>query len=364
MKAGIIVLNFGEPSEPTPDRVIPFLERIFYTNASLEGQTTDAERRTRSRELAERRAPGLIAEYQEIGGSPLNEQAHAQARRLGQELVRRGHQAHVYSAFQFTDPLVADVVRRARADGVEHLIGLPIYPLCGHSTNVASLNDIQRAVDEIDWDGVRFQGITGWHRHPLYFRMRADAVQRLVRAEGLDLNDPGTRLVFSAHGTPVKYLEQGSGYVRYVEEFCSELAQLLDVGSDEYVIGYQNHSNRGVEWTQPDVEAVIAELDAHTVVVDPVSFMHEQSETLAELDDELREEAEDRGLSFHRVPVPHDDPRFATVLTDVVEPVLTGEDSEVGLRFGPCRCRPEPGTLCLNSLSREEAAPRPTRAGA
>jgi protoporphyrin/coproporphyrin ferrochelatase len=355
-KVGIIVLNFGEPEVVSEEHVIPFLERIFYTNASLEPGATEEARRRRSRELAERRAPGLIAEYEEIGGSPLNAQAHAQARELGHELMRRDRSVHVYSAFQFTEPLIGDVVRRARAEGVERLIGLPVYPLCGPSTNVAALNAIQAAMDEIGWE-VPFQGIAGWHRHPLYLELRADAVRSVVRNAGLDLNDPRVRLVFSAHGTPRKYLDEGSRYVEYVEEFCRELAAMLEV--DRYELGYQNHTNRGVEWTQPDVETVIEEVDAEVVVVDPVSFMHEQSETLAELDDELREEAEDRGLAFHRVPVPHDDPRFARVLADLVEPLLTGEDSALGLRFAQCRCRPAAGTLCLNSLPREEAAPRP-----
>jgi protoporphyrin/coproporphyrin ferrochelatase len=357
MKVGIIVLNFGEPTEPTPERVIPFLERIFYANASLEGHPTDEERRARSRELAQRRAPGLIAEYEEIGGSPLNEQAHAQARSLGRELARRGHQAHVYSAFQFTEPLVTDAVERARADGVEKLIGLPVYPLCGQSTNVAALNDVQAAMERTGWTDVPFEGVTGWHRHPLYLRLRADAVEAFVQERGQKLDAPGTRLVFSAHGTPKKYLDEGSAYVDYVEEFCRELAGLL--GVDEYALGYQNHANRGVEWTQPDVEVVVEGIDADTIVLDAVSFMHEQSETLAELDHELREEAEERGLSFHRVPVPHDDPRFAEVLADLVEPLITGEDSRIGLRYGQCRCRPVAGTVCLNALPREQAAPRP-----
>lgn len=360
MKAGILVLNFGEPEEPTHDAVVPFLERIFYTNASLEDQPTERARRDRSRELAERRAPGLIAEYEEIGGSPLNEQAHAQARALAAELERRGHEVEVYSAFQYTEPLVAQVVEQARDDGIEHLIGLPAYPLCGHSTNVASLNDIQTAIRALKWHQVRFEGITGWHRHPGYLELRADAIRNIVRENGLDLNDPSCRLVFSAHGTPVKYLREGSGYGRYVEEFCREVAEL--VGVRDYELGYQNHSNRGVEWTQPDVEEVIRRVEAETVVVDPVSFMHEQSETLAELDHELREEAEGHGLAFHRVPVPHADPRFAVVLADLMEPFLTGEESPVRLRYGACRCRPSEGTFCLNSLPREEAAPLPAAA--
>ena len=357
MKVGILVLNFGEPATPSSDTVVPFLERIFYANARLDPQETDEERRARSRQLAQRRAPGLMAEYEEIGGSPLNEQADTQARELGLELLRRDHEVHVYSAFQFTPPFIDETVKRARADGVERLVGLPIYPLCGHSTNVAALDEVQAAIDELGWDEVEFTGITGWHRHPAYLALRADGVRQVVRDAGLSLDDPGTRLVFSAHGTPVKYLEEGSGYGEYVEEFCRELGDL--VGVDDYVIGYQNHANRGVEWTQPDVEAVIEEIEADTVVVDPVSFMHEQSETLAELDHELREEAEERGLAFHRVPVPYDDPRFTGVLADLVEPLITGGESEVGLRYGPCRCRPRQGTVCLNSLPRDEAAPRP-----
>ena len=362
MKTGILVLNFGEPRTPTPDQVIPFLERIFFANARLEDAPDEEARRRRSRDLAERRAPGLIEEYEEIGGSPLNDQADAQARELGLELGRRGHQVHVYSTYQFTEPLIPEVVKRARADGVERLIGLPVYPLCGPSTNVGALNDVQAAIDELSWSEVTLQGITGWHRHPLYLQLRADAISSLARERGLDLNAPGTRLVFSAHGTPKHYLDEGSRYVEYVEEFCLEVAEL--VGAREYVIGYQNHANRGIEWTRPDVEEVIASVEAETVVVDPVSFMHEQSETLAELDHELREEAEDRGLAFHRVPVPWDDPRFARVLADLVEPLIQGRDSELGLRFAQCRCRPESGTLCLNSLPRDEAAPRPEPVGA
>jgi protoporphyrin/coproporphyrin ferrochelatase len=356
-KTAILVLNFGEPEEPTAEQVVPFLERIFHANASLEDHATEAERRARSRQLAERRAPGLIAEYEEIGGSPLNEQARAEALGLEAELVRRGHPVTVFSGFQYTEPLIAQVVEDARAEGVQRLIGLPIYPLCGHSTTVAALNDVQAAIHELGWSDVVFEGITGWHRHPAYLRLRADAIRRVVEKNEVDLRDPRTRLVFSAHGTPKKYLEAGSGYGRYVEEFCREVAELLEV--DDYAVGFQNHSNRGVEWTQPDVEEVIRTLDAATVVVDPVSFMHEQSETLAELDHDLREEAEGRGMVFHRVPVPHDDPRFPVVLADLMEPFLTGEPSPLGLRYGRCRCRPEANTLCLNSLPRAEAAPSP-----
>jgi len=348
MKLGVLVLNFGEPPEPTMEQVVPFLERIFMTNASLEDPKDHGAAQRRSRELAERRAPGLIEEYEEIGSSPMNAQAADQAAALRAELQRRGHDPLVFSAFQFTEPLVAEAVARARDEGVTLLIGVPIYPLCGPSTTVAALNDVQRAIDAIGWDDVEFRGVSGWHPHPLYLELRADAIRRTAEVAGLDFADPDTKLVFSAHGTPMKYVREGSRYVEYVEGFCRDVAARL--GVESYELGYQNHTNRGIEWTQPDIDAVVRQVKAKRIVVDPVSFMHEQSETLAELDIELREEAEEEGLEFHRVPVPHDDPRFAVLLADLVEPLMRGEPGiEGALHFGRCRCRPVANTFCLNN---------------
>jgi ferrochelatase len=346
MNGGVALLNFGEPSEPDREAVVSYLARIFENNADLEDAESEAEVRERSRELAERRAPGLIAEYEAIGGSPLNRQAEAQADALEAELADRGHDVETYLGMQFTDPFVGDAAAAARADGVDHLVGLPVYPLCGPSTTVDSLDELQAAVEsEGGWDP-DFDAVTGWHRHPTYTRLRADAVARTAADAGVDLSDPDTRLVFSAHGTPRHYLEEGSRYDRYVREFTETVAAML--GVEEYELGYQNHENRDIPWTEPDVEDVVEDVDAERVVVDPVSFMHEQSETLSELDVELREEAEDRGLEFHRVPIPHDDERFPSVLADLVEPFLAGFDPGY-YQFRQCECRDEPGTMCLNA---------------
>ncbi len=344
MKIGIILLNFGEPEEPTLETVGSFLERIFLMNASLEDEADEEAARRRSRELAERRAPGLLEEYREIGGSPLNRQAAGQARALEAELRDRGFDVSAYVGMQFTDPGIADAVCQAREDGAERLVGLPVYPLCGPSTTVAALRDLATAVEESGWD-VPLSEISGWYRHPDYLRLRADAIVRFAPEEGVDLQDPSTRLLFSVHGTPLKYLREGSRYEEYVRECCHEVAERA--GVSEYELGYQNHTNRAVEWTQPDVEDVVRSLEAERVVVDAISFMHEQSETLAELDGELREEAEARGLSFHRVPIPHDDPRFIAVLADLAEPAITGIDP-VDFPWERCRCRPTPHTRCLN----------------
>lgn len=341
---GVLLLNFGEPAEATLEAVVPFLERIFLSNGALEGSAPPEAVRTRCRELAERRAPGLIEEYRAIGGSPLNAQSAAQAEALAAELGRRGHPVRVYIANQFADPLIEPTLGRARAEGIQRLVALPVFPVCGPSTNVAALAQLRAGMQAMNWDVPVFE-ISGWHRHPGYIRMRADGIVATAAEVGMDLDAPGNWLVFSAHGTPLKYIREGSRYVLYAEESCAGIAAAA--GVSRYVLGYQNHGNRPIEWTQPSIDQVIAGIDGSAVLVMPVSFMHEQSETLAELDLELRREAEERGLRFHRVPVPHDDPRFAAVLADLVESALAAGAGPVPLRR--CRCRPQPQTFCTNA---------------
>jgi ferrochelatase len=345
MKTGVLFINFGEPREPTIEEVVPFLERIFLLNASLEGKASVERQRARAHELAVQRAPGLIEEYEEIGGSPLNAQAEAQARETINLLRERGHDVIGYSCFQFMEPAVEQAVKSAFAEHVELLVALPVYPICGPSTTIAALEAVRSAVDGLGWE-VALREISGWHTHTAYLDLRADAVRQLAIGRDLDLGDPSTRLVFSAHGTPLKYLEQGSRYVLYTEHNCAAVSEAL--GCSDYELGYQNHANRPIAWTQPDIDRVIAEVDAETVVVDACSFMHEQSETLAELDVDLREQAEARGLRFERVPVPHDHAQFIHLLADLIEPFITGKFEAAGFR--PCRCRATSSTYCLNTV--------------
>jgi ferrochelatase len=345
MSAGVVLCAFGEPATPDRETVVDYLERIFLQNAQLESPASRDEAEDRARQLAERRASGLIEEYESIDGSPLNAQARAQAEAVGQTLAERGLDAETYVGMQFTEPFLEDVVDQALADGIDHLVGLPVYPLCGPSTTVAALERLRTAVDEIAAE-LTLDEVSGWHRHPGYARLRAENIRAFVDERGLDLAAADTELVCSAHGTPIRYLQAGSRYRTYVEEYCATLAGLLDV--DEYTLGYQNHANRDVDWTEPDVDDAIEAVDADRIVVEPVSFLHEQSETLVELDDDLREDATERGLEFYRVPVPHENLRLPELLADLLEPFLA-DFAPTSYNFRPCQCRDGPGTVCLNA---------------
>jgi ferrochelatase len=340
-RLGVLVINFGEPENPTPETVEAFLERIFLQNAGLEPNEVAL---ARARQLARERAPSLVEEYAAMGGSPLKPQADAQARALEAELVARGHDVRTYSAFQFVPPFVHERVAAARADGSETLIVVPVYPLCGTSTTEAAIMDVHRALTGLAWSPGLFS-VSGWHHHPEYVALRAEHAQAYMRAHELDARDPDTLLYFSVHGTPIKYLEEGSRYDRYVDEHCRDVARL--VGADRYAVGFQNHTNRRVRWTQPDNEERIRELTERRLVVVPISFMHEQSETLVELDHGVRSFAESLGKEFHRVPVPHDSARFHGVLADLVEGLLAGAAAPL---FARCRCVAAGRTWCTNGM--------------
>ena len=346
MDAGVLVIHFGEPPRPDRDIVETYLTNIFYQNADLEDAQSEEEARDRARELATRRAPGLIEEYEAIGGSPLNEQSREQAAALGETLSQRDRDVPIEVAFQFMEPSIEAGITALTDTGIDHIVALPIYPLCGPSTTVAALETVSTILED---SSVTVSPISGWHRHPTYLQLRAENIRRYLSQQELSLDDPETTLLFSAHGTPIHYLEEGSRYRIYVEEVCEALAGLL--GVDSYELGYQNHSNRHIPWTEPDLEDVIESVTTDRVIVEPVSFMHEQSETLTELDHDAAEDAAAEGIDFYRVPIPHDDPRFPELLADVVEPFLANIDPAL-YQLRSCDCAASADAYCLNAPSR------------
>jgi ferrochelatase len=266
VRVGVVLLNFGEPENPTLDNVTTFLELIFQANAPLEGSAIEPSQGIRSLEMAAARAPKLVKIYREIGGSPLNLQAREQAVALEEELQQRGREATCRVAFQFTPPFPAEVVRDTLNEGAERLVALPVYPLCGPSTTVAALATLEHGARAAGWRAGVLE-IGGWHLHPDYLPFHTDHVSQSCGSWGVDL--------------------------------------------------------------------------------------HEQSETLRELDHDLREISEARGLAFYRVPIPHVHPRFIDVLADLVEERIDERGVDATVRLRRCVCRPGGSARCTNGLRNE-----------
>lgn len=334
------LLGFGEPESASNEATVAYLERIFRANARLDDDLGPDRLRERCRSLAERRAPGLLAAYERIGGSPMLRQCRLQAADLSAELARRGESVHVRLGMQFTEPTIEAIATDSVAAGARRIVALPLYPFCGVSTTFAALDSLHQALrsaaESAGMETPQVVELTGWHRHDSFIDAVALSVEEAVADADVSLTDGRTRLYFSAHGTPVKYLSEGSPYDHYVAEACALVAERLGVA--EYELGYQNHANRGIEWTSPSNEALLPAVDADQLIVVPISFIHEQSETLVELDEDFVVLAKQHGMSVVRVPVPWAAKTLADALTDLVQPLLQGTPGDSSA-LRQCRCR-------------------------
>lgn len=336
-----VCLVFGEPPAPDREQVLAYLERIFLASTARTRADPDNER---AQQPARRRAPALPTEYKTMGGSSYNAQSREQVTTVGDQLRDRGYEVETDLGLQHTEPLIETAVERAWDDGFDRLIGVPLYPLCGPSTTVSAVADLGAAAEDVDGE-IDPQALTGWHRHPTYTQLRAENIADTLNERSVALADEQPVLGFSAHGTPVRHLAAGSRYDRYVEDHCAAVAARL--GVDEYVTGHQTHQHGAADWTEPEITDLVTGLGADRAVTEPISFLNEQSETLIDLDDELRAAAPDE-LTLVRVPVPHGDSRLGVVIADLLGPLLAGAGLEHS-RLRRCRCCATPGTVCLSA---------------
>ena len=128
------------------------------------------------------------------------------------------------------------------------------------------------------------------------------------------------RVLFSAHGLPESIVRRGDPYQWQVERTVAAVLGQLDLPGLDHAICYQSRVTPQ-KWIGPSTEAEL-ERAAHervAVLVCPIAFVSEHSETLVELDVEYREEAQKLGVpGYFRVPAQNSDAGFIAALRDLV----------------------------------------------
>ena len=112
------------------------------------------------------------------------------------------------------------------------------------------------------------------------------------------------KLIFSAHGLPEKNIKKGDPYQWQVEQSVDKIVKSLNIENLDWVLSYQSRVGP-LKWIGPSTEDIIIEnskLGKHIVLV-PIAFVSEHSETLVELDIEYKELADKNGCkNYLRVP--------------------------------------------------------------
>ena len=310
MKIAIILFNLGGPD--SLESVQPFLRNLFGDPAIL--RVPSFIRRPLASFLARRRTPTARAIYAKIGGSsPILGQTEAQARAL-EEALGGEHEWRGYVCMRYWHPLTEAVVRSVERFGPDRIVLLPLYPQFSTATTESSFkvwNDTAKLK-------VATKVVKDYPTEPGFI-----AASVALLKEGLVQADAGPkRVLFSAHGLPERVIKAGDPYQSQVEQTAKAIADA--VGGLDWSVCYQSRVGP-LKWIGPSTDAEITRAgnDKMPVVLYPLSFVSEHSETLVELDIEYRHLAERVGVpSYIRVPTVGTHPLFIAGLARLVRDAL------------------------------------------
>jgi ferrochelatase len=129
------------------------------------------------------------------------------------------------------------------------------------------------------------------------------------------------RILFSAHGLPESIVKAGDPYQWQVESTVAAVIEHLTIPDLDSIVCYQSRVTPQ-KWIGPSTEDEIerAAKEKVAILISPIAFVSEHSETLVELDVEYREEAEHLGIpGYFRVPAQNSDAGFIEALADLVQ---------------------------------------------
>ncbi len=314
---GVVLLQLGGPD--ALGTVEPFLFNLFCDPDIIDLPLAFLFRRTLARTIARRRAPHVKTLYGRIGGrSPIAKLTHRQARAL-ETALRPEIDARVVVAMRYWHPMTGEAVEALVGAGVGKVILLPLYPQYSKTTTGSSVREWERVLRHRGLRQFDVRTVTEYCEHPLYIsallRNIGVALRRVPQAER-----GAVHLVFSAHGTPVSLVRGGDPYQSHIVRTYEAVVRAGNFGLPHHLC-YQ--SKVGPQrWLEPSLDATIERLAgegvSHMIVV-PVAFVSDHSETLWEINIEAREEAHRLGIRyFDMSPALHTSPDFIAALKDLV----------------------------------------------
>jgi ferrochelatase len=145
--------------------------------------------------------------------------------------------------------------------------------------------------------------------------------------------------LFSAHGLPKRMIERGDPYQWQVERTVEAVVARLNRPELDWRVTYQSRVGP-LQWIGPATDAEVRRAGGEHkgLIVVPVAFVSEHSETLVELDIEYRHLAKDSGVpDYIRVPTVRTHPAFIGALASLVTIAL---DAKSPVTCGPGRICP------------------------
>jgi len=315
LKVAVVLFNLGGPDGP--EAIEPFLRNLFSDPAII--ALPAIIRLPLARLIARRRAPVARSIYNHLGGgSPIVAETQKQARALEEALT--GIEAKAFIAMRCWHPFSDGAARAVKAFAPDRIVLLPLYPQFSTTTTASSLKDWDRAAKKAGLKSPTTR-ICCWPDEPGFIAAMAAQIRRVAQ----DLH-PGLsyRLLLSAHGLPKRTIARGDPYQWQVERSAAGIVAALDMPQLEAGVCYQSRVGP-LEWIGPatDVEIRRAGKDGKGVIVAPIAFVSEHSETLVELDIEYAKLARETGVKdYRRAPTAGAEPAFIGGLATLVRQAI------------------------------------------
>lgn len=278
---GVLLVNLGSPSEPTPEAVRAFLDE-FLGDRWVVDLNPALWWAVRKLLVLPRRAEPVSRLYASIWtpeGSPLTVHGRRLAQALGPSL---GPSWRVALGMRYGSPGLADGLAELAAAGCREVLAAPLFPQASGTTTgsiEAALSALARRPG-----APRLRLMPAYPDHPAYLGALVASLDE-VRARG-----PVEHTVFSLHGLPERYVRAGDPYQSHCERTVRALARELGLADGSWTLAYQSRFGSGA-WLKPASEDVVPALAARSprVLVVTPGFAADCLETLEEVGVRLAE---------------------------------------------------------------------------
>ncbi len=304
MYDALILVSFGGPEGP--DDVLPFLRNVV-----------------RGRGVPDERLAQVAEHYQHFGGvSPINGQCRDLLAALRPELDAAGVDLPLYWGNRNWHPYLSDTVAQMRDAGVHRALAFVTSPFGSYSSCRQYWEDFAAARAAVGAGAPDIDKIRHYHDHPGFVRPHADAVRDALHSLS-DVDD--VRIVFTAHSIPSTMEAQsgpsGGRYSAQLRETATLVADEAAPGAPWDLVWQSRSGPPQVPWLEPDINdhlAVLAKAGVRGVVVSPIGFVSDHLEVIWDLDTEAAQTARELGLRYERAATPGTDPRFVSMVQDLI----------------------------------------------
>ena len=338
MRKAVILFNLGGPDKL--ESVEPFLFNLFNDPAII--SIPSIIRYPLAKFISKKRAPIAKNIYKAIGNrSPILELTQNQAKSLENSLLKKGD----YKCFVIMrcwHPRAENVVKEVKEYNPEEIILLPLYPQYSASTSGSSIKEWNDLCKKENYK-VKTKTICCYPTEKNFLQSHVNLIKKTIK----NLENKDFKLLFSAHGLPENKIKKGDPYQWQVEQTVQGIMSKLMNENPDHIISYQSRVGP-LKWIGPSTDEIIIKYSKEKkgIVIVPVAFVSEHSETLVELDIEYKKLAKKNGCSFYeRVPALGVEENFIRGLVELVLKTETKDNFVSSIRcpdkYSKCPCLTE-----------------------